>query len=199
VKPARALIIGGGVVGENAARVAVGMGFETTVMDRSVARLRQLDSEFQGRVRTAAATQQTLEDELAHADLVIGAVLAPGALAPKLIKRRHLRLLGQGAAFVDVAIDQGGCAETSQATTHEQPTFVVDGVVHNCVANLPGAVPVTATHALSNSILPYVVALADRGVDNALADDAGLAAGLNVAGREIVHPGVAEAFAGEAA
>jgi alanine dehydrogenase len=199
VRPATAVIIGGGVVGENAARVAIGMGFETVCLDRRVARLRELDSEFQGRLRTVASTQQALEDELVGADLVIGAVLAPGALAPKLIQRHHLGMLGAGAVFVDVAIDQGGCAETSQPTTHGNPTFVVDGVVHNCVANLPGAVPRTSTHALSNAILPYVVALADRGVDAALAEDPGLAKGLNVAGREITHPGVAEAFAGATA
>jgi alanine dehydrogenase len=187
------LIIGGGVVGENAARVALGLGLDTVVADRNVERLRQLDMEFHGALRTVAATEHALEQELAVADLVVGAVLTPGALAPKLIRREHLSLLGRGAVSVDVAIDQGGCAETSRPTTHDEPTFVVDEVVHNCVANLPGAVPVTSTHALVNAITRSVIALANAGIGAALEHDTNLAAGVNVANRRIVHPAVAAA------
>jgi alanine dehydrogenase len=193
VRPARTVVIGGGVVGANAARVAVGLGFETVILDRSVKRLRELDREFAGRVRTVTATDHAIEDELAGADLVVGAVLAPGALAPHVVRREHLAMLGAGAVIVDVSIDQGGCVETSRPTTHAEPTFVVDGVVHNCVANLPGAVPVTATHALVNAILPYVCALADDGVDGLADRDPGFANGINVVNGEIVHPAVASA------
>jgi alanine dehydrogenase len=194
VRPARATIVGGGVVGENAARVALGLGFDTVVLDRSVARLRELDRDFGGRLRTVAATARAIEDELAGSDLVVGAVLSPGALAPHVIRREHLSLLGPGAVIVDVSIDQGGCVETSRPTTHADPTFVVDGVVHNCVANLPGAVPMTSTHALVNAILPYVIELADCGVEDATQRDPGLANGVNVSEGRIVHAAVAEAF-----
>jgi alanine dehydrogenase len=193
VRPARALIIGGGTVGENAARVAVGLGFETTIVDRNLLRLRELAALFDERVRTVAASDLALENELATADAVIGAVLAPGALAPHVVRREHLGLLGEGAVMVDVSIDQGGCFASSRPTTHMEPTFVVDGVVHNCVANMPGAVPVTSTHALVNATLPYMLNLARRGVDAALAEDPGLAAGVNIASGQITHPAVAAA------
>jgi alanine dehydrogenase len=193
VRPARAVVIGGGVVGENAARVALGLGFETVILDRSVPRLRELDRDFGGRVRTVYATDHAVEDELRTADLVVGAVLAPGALAPHVVRREHLALLGEGAVIVDVSIDQGGCVETSHPTTHAEPTFVVEGVVHNCVANLPGAVPLTSTNALANAVLPYLTALAAQGPAALAASDPGFAAGVNVEGGRIVHPAVAAA------
>jgi alanine dehydrogenase len=193
VRPARALVIGGGTVGENAARVAVGLGFETSIVDRSIPRLRELAGLFDERVRTVAATDRAIEDELRGADVVIGAVLAPGALAPHVVRREHLALLGEGAVLVDVSIDQGGCFETSHPTTHHEPTFLVDGVVHNCVANMPGAVPSTSTHALMNATLPYLIAFATQGVAAAVAADPGLANGLNVHAGDIVHPAVAAA------
>jgi alanine dehydrogenase len=193
VAPARAVVIGGGVVGTNAARVALGTGFEVSVVDRQVERLRELDAEFGGRVRTIAGSERAVERELETADLVIGAVLAPGGLAPCVLRREHLQLLGAGAVIVDVAIDQGGCFATSRPTTHAEPTFVLDGVVHNCVANLPGAVPRTSTYALVNAILPYVLKLATDGPRRAMDDDPGLADGLNVADGQVMHPAVAAA------
>ncbi|HEX5923374.1 MAG TPA: alanine dehydrogenase [Baekduia sp.] len=193
VRPARAVVIGGGSVGENAARVALGLGFDTVVIDRSVPRLRELAGLFDQRVRTVAASDLAIETELADADVVIGAILAPGALAPHVVRREHLALLGEGAVVVDVSIDQGGCLETSRPTTHYEPTFVVDGVVHNCVANMPGAVPSTSTQALMNATLPYMVEFATRGVAAAIGADPGLADGVNVAGGQIVHPAVAAA------
>ena len=194
VRPARMLVLGGGVVGTNAAQVAIGLGFDTVTIDRSVPRLRQLAEIFGERVRTVAASDRAIEEELALADAVIGAVLAPGALAPQVVRREHLPLLGDGAVMVDVSIDQGGCFETSHPTTHHDPTFVVDGVVHNCVANMPGAVPSTSTRALVNATLPYAVALATKGVDAALAADPGLADGVNVRDGEFVHPAVAAVY-----
>ncbi len=194
VRPARMLVLGGGVVGTNAARVAIGLGFDTVIIDRSVPRLRQLAEIFGDRVRTVAASDRAIEEELALSDAVIGAVLAPGALAPHVVRREHLPLLGDGAVMVDVSIDQGGCFETSHPTTHHEPTFVVDGVVHNCVANMPGAVPSTSTRALANATLPYAVALARDGVDGALAADPGLADGVNVRNGEFVHPAVAAVY-----
>lgn len=193
VRPAKALVIGGGTVGENAARVALGLGFDTVVIDSSVPRLRELAGLFDQRVRTVASNDLAIEAELRDADVVIGAVLAPGALAPHVVRREHLPLLGEGAVMVDVSIDQGGCFETSRPTTHFEPTFVVDGVVHNCVANMPGAVPTTSTQALVNATLPYVVNFAKHGVAAAIAADPGLANGLNVAGGDIVHAAVAAA------
>jgi alanine dehydrogenase len=193
VRPARALIIGGGTVGENAARIALGLGFETTIIDRNSMRLRELAGLFGERARTVSASDLAVETELAGADVIVGAVLAPGALAPHVVRRDHLALLGDGALMVDVSIDQGGCFETSHPTTHSDPTFVVDGVVHNCVANMPGAVPATSTQALVNATLPYILSLARRGVAAAIADDPGLAAGVNVCAGRIIHPAVAEA------
>ena len=195
VRPARMLVLGGGVVGTNAARVAIGLGFDTVIIDRSVPRLRQLAEIFGERVRTVAASDRAIEEELALADAVIGAVLAPGALAPHVVRGEHLPLLGDGAVIVDVSIDQGGCFETSHPTTHHDPTFVVDGVVHNCVANMPGAVPSTSTRALANATLPYAVTLVTKGVDGALAANPGLADGVNVRDGEFVHPAVAAVYA----
>ncbi len=180
VAPAKVLIIGGGVVGTQAARMAVGMGADVTILDRSLTRLKQLDSEFDGRLRTIYSTADAIEQYSAEADLVVGAVLIPGAAAPKLLTREHLKRMKTGAVIVDVAIDQGGCFETSKATTHQEPTYVVEDVVHYCVANMPGGVARTSTMALTNATLPFAVALANKGAAKAIADDAHLRNGLNV-------------------
>jgi alanine dehydrogenase len=194
VAPANVLVIGGGVVGTHAARIAAGMGAEVTILERSLDRLRELEELFDGRVRCLMSDALSLERGLRDADLVIGAVLVPGALAPRLVTREMLGMLRPRRVLVDVAIDQGGCFETSQPTTHGAPTYEVDGIVHYCVANMPGAVPATSTQALTNATLPYVRRLADLGVDAALESDPGLARGLNVAAGRIVYEPVAEAF-----
>ena len=180
VPPARVTIIGGGVVGTHAARMAVGLGADVTVLDRSAKRLRELDDLFQGRIKTLYATRDTLDDSIIDADLVIGAVLIPGASAPRLVTLDMVARMNPGAVLVDVAIDQGGCFETSKPTTHDNPTYIIDGVVHYCVANMPGAVARTATLALNNATLPHVLALANKGWMRALADDPHLRAGLSV-------------------
>ena len=192
VPAARVVVIGGGVVGTHAARMAVGLGAEVSVIDRSLARLREIDDLFAGRVRTRFSTLGAIEEEVLEADVVIGAVLIPGAAAPKLLTRKMLPQMRPGAVVVDVAIDQGGCFEMSHPTTHDDPTFSVDGIIHYCVANMPGAVPLTSSHALNNATLPYGLALAAKGVA-ALDDDPGLRAGLNIAKGRIVHPAVAQA------
>ncbi|MFT4045669.1 MAG: alanine dehydrogenase [Solimonas sp.] len=194
VAPADVVVIGGGVVGYNAARVAVGMGARVTIFDRSTPRLAELDARFEGRATTMYSTADALEQAVAGADLVIGAVLIPGAAAPKLVTRPMLGLMKPGAVVVDVAIDQGGCFETSRPTTHTDPTYTVDGIVHYCVANMPGGVARTSTFALTNATLPYVLALADKGWRQALRDDAHLRAGLNVAESRLTHAAVAEAL-----
>jgi alanine dehydrogenase len=194
VAPGRVAVIGGGVVGTHAARMALGLGADVTVLDRSLPRLRQLDEAFDGRIRTAYATLDATEAAVLAADLVVGAVLVPGAAAPKLIRREQLARMKPGAVIVDVAIDQGGCFETSRATTHADPTYVVDGVVHYCVANMPGAVPRTSTFALNNATLPFVQALADLGWQQACLADPHLRAGLTVQAGAIVHPVVAQAL-----
>jgi alanine dehydrogenase len=194
VAPADVLVIGGGVVGYNAARVAVGLGANVTVLDRSLTRLAWLDTVFDGRVRTLYSTADALERHLATADLVIGAVLVPGATAPRLVTRAMLKLIKPGAVIVDVAIDQGGCFETSRPTTHQAPTYVVDGVVHYCVANMPGAVARTSTFALTNATLPYVLALAGKGYRKAMIDDPNLRAGLNVHFGKVACKAVAHAL-----
>ena len=191
--PANIVIVGGGVVGTNAARLAVGIGANVTILDRSVPRLRYLDDLFGGSLTTKYSTSTTLEEELVTADLVIGAVLIPGAAAPRLVLREHLAGMRKGAVLCDVAIDQGGCFETSKATTHEYPVYDVDGIVHYCVANMPGAVPLTSSHALNNATLPFTLALADKGVE-ALDDDPNLMNGLNVRGGKITHPAVIAAL-----
>lgn len=193
VPPAQVLILGGGVVGLNAARMALGLGAQVTIADRSLARLRAIDEAFSGRITTLYATQDAIETQLPSTQVVIGAVLIPGAAAPKLIDKHTLGLLQPGSVLVDVAIDQGGCFATSKPTTHLQPTFSIDGVVHYCVANMPGAVARTATLALGNATLPYVIELANKGL-NALQDDPGFAAGLNVHQGKITHPAVARAL-----
>ena len=179
VHPANVVIIGGGVVGTAAARVAAGMGAHVTVLDRSIPRLSYLDDIFMGRLTTQYATAAATADLLPTADMIIGAVLIPGAAAPKLISRAQLGLMKPGAVLVDVAIDQGGCFVTSHPTTHQDPIYEVDGIIHYCVANMPGAVPRTSTQALGNATLPFVLALADKGWRQALRDDAHLRAGLS--------------------
>jgi alanine dehydrogenase len=192
VAAANVLVIGGGVVGMNAAFIAIGMEADVFVFDRSVDRLRELDITFGGRCSTVYSTTLAIEEMLPRADLVIGAVLLHGARAPHVIRREQLALMKPGAVLVDVAIDQGGCFETSRPTTHHEPTFEVDGITHYCVANMPGAVPITATHALTNATLPYAIALADEGVAGAIRRDPGLRMGVNVAAGDVTHPAVAE-------
>lgn len=194
VPPAKVVILGGGVAGTHAAEIAVGMRADVTVVDRSVDRLRELSSIFGGALCTAYSTVETIERLVLEADLVIGAVLIAGAAAPKLVTRTMVKKMKQGTVLVDIAIDQGGCFETSHPTTHADPTFVVDGVIHYCVANMPGAVPRTSTFALTNATLPYVRAIADLGWNAALKRDPGLAAGLNVHAGEIAHEVVANAL-----
>jgi alanine dehydrogenase len=192
VAAANVMVIGGGVVGMNAAFIAIGMEADVFVYDRSIDRLRELEVDFGGRCSTVYSTTLAIEEMLPHADLVIGAVLVHGARAPYVIRREQLKLMKPGAVLVDVAIDQGGCFETSRPTTHREPTFEVDGITHYCVANMPGAVPITSTHALTNATLPYAIALADHGVAEAIRRDPGLRPGVNVAGGKVTHPAVAE-------
>ena len=198
VLPGKVTVIGGGVVGLNAAKMAVGLGADVTIIDRSIPRLRQLDDLFNGRAHTRYSTIEALEQEVFSADVVVGAVLVAGAAAPKLVTRDMLPGMKKGAVIVDVAIDQGGCFETSRATTHSDPTFEVDGIIHYCVANMPGAVPVTSTHALNNATLHYGLQLADKGLA-AIAEDRHLRAGLNVHRGRITNRPVAEALGYELA
>jgi alanine dehydrogenase len=189
---AKVMVIGGGVVGMNAAFIAIGMEADVFVFDRSIDRLRELDVTFGGRCSTVYSTTLAVEEMLPRADLVIGAVLVHGARAPYVVKREQLALMKPGSVLVDVAIDQGGCFETSHPTTHREPTFEVDGIIHYCVANMPGAVPITSTHALTNATLPYAIALADHGVAGAIERDPGLRPGVNVAAGKVTHAAVAE-------
>jgi len=194
VAPGKVVILGGGTAGTHAAKMALGLGGDVTILDRSNERLRELDDLFGGRVRTLYSTKDAIARSVLDADLVIGSVLVPGAKAPKLVTRDHVRAMRQGSVMVDIAIDQGGCFETSRPTTHAVPTFVVDGVVHYCVTNMPGAVALTATEALNNATLPFVLALANKGLARALGEDPHLAAGLNVENGSIRHKAVAEAL-----
>jgi len=194
VAPGKVVVLGGGVAGANAAQMAVGLHAEVTVVDRSLSRLRQLDAQFDGRVCTAFSTPAIIEALVTEADLVIGTVLIPGAAAPKLVTRSMLKKMKPGAVLVDVSIDQGGCFETSKPTTHSNPTFVVDGIVHYCVANMPGAVARTSTFALTNATLPFVKALAAKGVKEALAADPHLRNGVNVHAGAISYFAVAQAL-----
>jgi len=193
VAAARVVVLGGGVVGTHAARMAVGLGAEVSIIDRSIPRLRQLDELFAGRVRTRVSTIAAIEEEIAGADAVIGAVLVAGAAAPRLITRPMLALMKMRAVLVDVAIDQGGCFETSHATTHADPTYEVDGIIHYCVANMPGSVPLTSSHALVNATLPYGLALANNGLA-ALKRDPGLMEGLNVHAGKLTSRAVGESL-----
>ena len=194
VAPARVVILGAGVVGTNAAQMAVGAGALVAVIDRSVEALRRIDGMFNGRAVTLMSTRDNVERAIHEADLVVSGVLVPGAEAPKLITRSMLTTMKAGAAIVDVAIDQGGSVETSRPTTHAKPTYTVDGVVHYMVANMPGAVPRTSTYALNNVTLPFALALADKGWSGALRDDPHLRNGLNVADGQVTHPAVAQAL-----
>ena len=192
VGPANVMIIGGGAVGMNAGFIAIGMEADVFVYDTNIDRLRELDIAFGGRASTVFSSTLSIEERLPQVDLVIGAVLVHGARAPHVIKRSQLGLMRPQAVLVDVAIDQGGCFETSRPTTHREPTFEVDGVIHYCVTNMPGAVPVSSTYALTNATLPYVLALADHGVAEAARRDPGLKLGINVAAGEVTHPAVAD-------
>jgi alanine dehydrogenase len=194
VAPAKVAIIGGGVVGSNAARMAAGLQAHVTILDKSLPRLAQLDSELGGRVTTLYATREAIEATVLDADLIIGAVLVPGAATPKLVDRASLKRMKRGTVLVDVAIDQGGCFETSRPTTHDAPTYIEEGVVHYCVANMPGAVARTSTFALGNATLPFVLALAEQGWRGALNRDRHLRAGLNIAAGKVTHPAVAQAL-----
>ena len=191
VKPAEVLVLGGGVVGINAARMAMGMNAHVTLLDRSLERLKYLDELYGDRLTTIYSTRDAVEERLPEADLVIGAVLIPGAAAPKLVSRERLKSMRPGSVLVDVAIDQGGCFETSRATTHEDPTYEVDGIVHYCVANMPGGVARTSTFALTNATLPLAVMLANKGAKQAMLDDEHLLNGLNVHAGKITHDAVA--------
>jgi alanine dehydrogenase len=192
VPPANVMIIGGGAVGMHAAFIAIGMEADVFVYDTNIDRLRELDIAFGGRASTVFSSVLSIEEKLPQMDLVIGAVLVHGARAPHVIRRSQLALMKNRAVLVDVAIDQGGCFETSRPTTHHDPTFEVDGVIHYCVTNMPGAVPISSTYALTNATLPYVVALADHGIAEAARRDPGLRLGINVAGGRVTHPAVAE-------
>jgi alanine dehydrogenase len=191
VPAANVVIIGGGIVGTEAAKMAVGLGAKVTIIDRNLDRLRQLDDIFLSKVQTLASSKYAIEEAISHADLVIGAVLVVGAAAPKLVTRDMLHLVPNGAVLVDVAVDQGGCFETTHATTHSNPTYYEEGVLHYCVANMPGAVPRTSTFALTNATLPYALALANKGFEKAIADDAGLAEGVNTYAGKLTYEAVA--------
>jgi alanine dehydrogenase len=194
VAPAKVVVLGGGVSGTHAAEMAVGLRADVTVVDRSVKRLRELSAIFGSQLKTVYSTAQAIEDLVRDADLVVGAVLIAGAAAPKLVTRAMVKSMKPGTVLVDIAIDQGGCFETSRPTTHAEPTYVLDGVIHYCVTNMPGAVPRTSTFALTNATLPYVRALADLGWQQAIARDSGLARGLNVHAGKLTHEAVANAL-----
>jgi alanine dehydrogenase len=193
VAPGRVLIIGGGIVGYNAAVIAIGLGANVTILERSIDRMRHLEQILSGRVSLVMSNTLQIEESIREVDVVIGAVLIPGARAPKLITRAMLKTMKNGAVFCDVAIDQGGCAETSKPTTHTDPVYVVEDVIHYCVANMPGAVPITSTKALTNATLPYVEAIANHGLADAVARDPALARGVNVLGGKVTYEAVAEA------
>jgi alanine dehydrogenase len=194
VPAAKVLVLGGGVAGTNAARMAMGLEAQVTIIDNSMRRLKELDLQFGSKIQTLYATVENIEREVERADLVVGAVLAPGALAPKLVTRTMIGRMRPGSVVIDISIDQGGCFETSRPTTHESPTYVVDGVVHYCVTNMPGAVAHTSAHALNNATLPFALALADHGWREAMRRDPHLRAGLNIIDGGIVHSAVAESL-----
>src|SRR5438270_2887430 len=193
VQPGSVVVLGGGIVGYNAAVIALGLGAQVTILERSIDRMRHLDEILSGRVSLVMSSTLQIESSIADADVVIGAVLIPGARAPKLVTRDMLKVMKPGAVIVDVAIDQGGCVETAHPTTHTDPVYTVDGILHYCVANMPGGVPVTSTKALTNATLPYVEAIADHGLARAVARDRSLARGVNVLDGKIVYEAVAEA------
>jgi alanine dehydrogenase len=191
VEPAKVVIIGGGTVGFNACQMAVGMGARVVVLDRDADVMRFLDANFESRIETVYSNAESIERHIQHADLVVGGVLIPGAAAPKLVTREQLSIMRPGSVLVDVAIDQGGCFETSKATTHAEPTYIVDGIVHYCVANMPGAVPRTSTFALNNATLPFTLQLADKGAHKAMIDNHHLLDGLNVHRGKVTYEDVA--------
>jgi len=197
VAPAKVMIVGGGVVGTNAAKMALGMGADVTILDRSLPRMRDLDDIFSGRVKTVFSTVDAIDYYSSKADLVVGAVLIPGAAAPKLLSREHISNMKEGSVVVDVAIDQGGCFATSKATTHQDPVYIVDGVVHYCVANMPGGVARTSTMALNNATLPFGIALANKGPAQAMLDDPHLLNGLNVHKGKVTYKAVTDALGKE--
>jgi alanine dehydrogenase len=192
VAPANVIVLGGGVVGTNAAKVALGMGAHVTIIDRSLNRLRELDDIFNGQAITLASNAWTIGENLKTADLVIGAVLIPGASAPKLVRREMIANMRRGSVVVDVAIDQGGCFETSHATTHTDPVYTVDGVLHYCVSNMPAAVPHTSTLALTNATLPYLLEIANKGFERACEERLALREGVNTYQGQVTYPGVAQ-------
>jgi alanine dehydrogenase len=194
VKPAKVLILGGGIVGTNSAKIAAGMGADVTILDVNINRLRYLDDVMPKNVKTMVSNEYTIREMITDADLIVGGVLIPGAKAPKLITRDMLKLMRPGTVLVDVAVDQGGCIETCKPTTHENPTFIIDDVVHYCVANMPGAVPYTSTLALTNATLPYAIRLANDGWKKACQNSLELRNGLNVINGEVVYKAVADAF-----
>jgi alanine dehydrogenase len=194
VAPAHVVVLGGGIVGTNAAKVAAGLGANVVLMDINLDRLRYLDDVMPANVHTIFSDIHTIRDQLRQADLVIGAVLIPGAKAPRLVTKKDLKDMKNGSVIVDVAIDQGGCVETARPTTHKEPTYVVEGVVHYCVTNMPGAVGRTSTIALCNATLPYALKIANKGYAKAAGDDAGLAEGINVANGKVTYQAVAETF-----
>jgi alanine dehydrogenase len=194
VRPGKVVVIGGGIAGSNAAAISVGMQAEVVVLDRDLARLRWLDSIYQGRLRTMASTRLTIEEEVLDADLIVGTVLVPGAAAPELVTEDMVRAMRRGAVLVDVAIDQGGCFATSRETTHEDPVYLIHDVVHYAVGNIPGAVPHTSTYALTNATLPYVLALADLGLAAAVTRFPELESGINVVGDRVTHEAVAQSL-----
>ncbi|MGH9840331.1 MAG: alanine dehydrogenase, partial [Blastocatellia bacterium] len=192
VLPAKVVIIGGGVVGINSIKMAVGLGANVTVLDKNLERLRYLDDIFGAKIKTLMSNNYNVQEAIANADLVVGAVLIPGASAPHLVKREMLKTMHKGAVIVDVAVDQGGCIETTKPTTHSNPTYFVDDVLHYCVANMPGAVPRTSTFALTNATLPFAVKLANKGFKDAIAKDNHLKAGINTYAGHITYEAVAE-------
>jgi len=194
VKPANVLVLGGGIVGTQAAKMAAGMSADVTIMDISIPRLRELDDILPANVKTVFSNEYNIREAAKHADLIVGAVLIPGAKAPHLITRDMLKIMKPGTVLVDVAVDQGGCIETCKPTTHENPTYVIDGIIHYCVANMPGAVPYTSTLALTNATLPYALQLANKGWKKACADNEELKLGLNVVNGKVVYKGVSDAF-----
>lgn len=194
VRPAKALILGGGVVGSNAARVCIGLGMDTIVISKGAEKLQRLDELFMGRIHTLPVTAHDVSEEIRDADIVIGAVLVPGGRTPVLISKEMLGKMRKGAVIVDVSVDQGGCTETSRPTTHDNPVYTVDGIIHYAVANMPGAFPRTSTIALTNATLPYIKTIANDGIEKAISKDPTIKSGLNTFRGEIVHQGVAEAF-----
>lgn len=194
VRPAKVLILGAGVVGSNAARVCVGLGMDTVVINKGTVKLQRLDELFMGRVHTLPFTMHDVASEITEADIVIGAVLVPGARTPLLISREMLRTMKKGAVIVDVSVDQGGCADTSKPTTHDKPIYSVDGIIHYTVANMPGAYPRTATLALTNATLPYIKTIAQEGIERAISEDSSIKTALNTYRGKIIHASVSEAF-----